>query len=209
MTILGIDFGTTNTCISYYQNNQVHIISNSYGSLTTPSCLYFDIHSSEILYGNIAYNLLQSKNNNRYLSNIIHNFKRLLGITYQHYINSQQLQLFFKNKHMNVIKDPFSDFCCIQFVHNNKETIFNIIEFTSIFLKFISLEAKSYLHLDTINIDIVITVPAYFSNIQWDKFGGRVLANVAIEENNLAEELINRRYARAYNGGKKKSWCGK
>lgn len=166
MTILGIDFGTTNTCISYYQNNQVHIIPNLYGSLTTPSCLYFDIHSSEILYGNIAYNLLQSKNNNRYLSNIIHNFKRLLGITYQHYINSQQLQLFFKNKHLNVIKDPFSDFCCIQFVHNNKETIFNIIEFTSIFLKFISLEAKSYLHLDTINIDIVITVPAYFSNIQ-------------------------------------------
>lgn len=48
---------------------------------------------------------------------------------------------------------------------------------------------------------------AYFSNIKWDKFGGRVLANVAIEENNLAEELINRGYARAYNGGKKKSWC--
>lgn len=166
MTILGIDFGTTNTCISYYQNNQVHVIPNSYGSLITPSCLYFDIHSSEILYGNIAYNLLQSKNNNQYLSNIIHNFKRLLGITYQHYINSQQLQTFFKNKHINVIKDPISDFCCIKLVYNNKETIFNIIEITSIFLKFISLEAKCYLHLDNNNIDIVITVPVYFSDIQ-------------------------------------------
>ncbi len=164
MTILGIDFGTTNTCISYYQNNQVHIIQNLYGSLTTPSCLYFDIHSSEILYGNTAYDLLQSKNNTEYLSNIIHNFKRLLGITYQEYIHSQQLQNFFKNKHLDIIKDPFSDFCSIQFIYNNKETIFNIIEITSIFLKFIFLEARSYLHLDS-NF-IVITVPAYFSNIQ-------------------------------------------
>jgi len=50
---------------------------------------------------------------------------------------------------------------------------------------------------------------ATFSDIKWDKFGGRVLANVAIQDNNLAEELINRGYARAYNGEKKKSWCGK
>jgi endonuclease YncB( thermonuclease family) len=48
---------------------------------------------------------------------------------------------------------------------------------------------------------------ATFSDIKWDKFGGRVLANVGIEENNLAEELINRGYARAYSGEKKKSWC--
>jgi endonuclease YncB( thermonuclease family) len=48
---------------------------------------------------------------------------------------------------------------------------------------------------------------ATFSSIKWDKFGGRVLANVAIQENNLAEDLIDRGYARAYNGKKKKSWC--
>jgi endonuclease YncB( thermonuclease family) len=48
---------------------------------------------------------------------------------------------------------------------------------------------------------------ATFSNIKWDKFGGRVLANVAFQDNNLAEELIDRGYARIYNGEKKKSWC--
>ena len=48
---------------------------------------------------------------------------------------------------------------------------------------------------------------ASFSNIKWDKFGGRVLANVTIQDNNLAEDLIDRGYARAYNGEKKKSWC--
>lgn len=164
MTILGIDFGTTNTCFSYYKNDQVQIIPNSYGSLTTPSCLYFDNCSSEILYGNIAYNLLQSKNNQNYLSNIIHNFKRLLGITYQYYINSQQLQTFFTNKHINIVKDPHSDFCCIKILYNNKESFFNIIEITSIFLKFIHLEAKAYLQSEI--KDIVITVPVYFSDIQ-------------------------------------------
>ena len=50
---------------------------------------------------------------------------------------------------------------------------------------------------------------ANFGDIQWDKFGGRVLANVGYGASNLAEELIDRNFARAYNGGKKESWCGK
>jgi len=48
---------------------------------------------------------------------------------------------------------------------------------------------------------------ATFSDIKWDKFGGRVLANVAVQDNSLADELITKGYARAYNGEKKKSWC--
>lgn len=48
---------------------------------------------------------------------------------------------------------------------------------------------------------------ANFGDIQWDKFGGRVLANVGYGESNLAEELIDRGFARIYNGEKKKSWC--
>lgn len=48
---------------------------------------------------------------------------------------------------------------------------------------------------------------ASFSDIKWDKFGGRVLANVNSKGYSLSELLINRGYARAYNGEKKKSWC--
>ena len=48
---------------------------------------------------------------------------------------------------------------------------------------------------------------ATFSNIKWDKFGGRVLANVRVQHNDLGEQLIIKGYARAYNGEKKKSWC--
>ena len=50
---------------------------------------------------------------------------------------------------------------------------------------------------------------ASFSNIKWDKFGGRVLANVAIKGDDLGNQLIEKGYERAYNGEKKKSWCKK
>ena len=165
MFVLGIDFGTTNTCVSYYDNDKVKVVQNAYGLFTTPSCLYFDTDSPNILYGNAAYNLLESNYNTTYISSIVYNFKRLLGVSYLEYTKSELLQTFFKTRKTNVIKDPDSEFCCIQLMYNNKQTIFTIIEIVSIFLKFIKTETEQYLNLYPIK-DIVITIPAYFSDIQ-------------------------------------------
>jgi endonuclease YncB( thermonuclease family) len=46
-------------------------------------------------------------------------------------------------------------------------------------------------------------------NIEWDKFGGRMLADVYIGESTetLTQELISHGLAREYFGDKKKSWC--
>jgi len=46
-----------------------------------------------------------------------------------------------------------------------------------------------------------------FSKIKWDKYGGRVLANVSIDGVDLAVSLIKAGVAREYHGEKKKSWC--
>jgi len=46
-----------------------------------------------------------------------------------------------------------------------------------------------------------------FYNIKWDKFGGRVLADVELDGANLATSLIKAGVAREYHGEKKKSWC--
>jgi len=46
-----------------------------------------------------------------------------------------------------------------------------------------------------------------FSEIKWDKFGGRILAVVKIDNKNLGDELIKKGLARPYNGEKKASWC--
>jgi len=47
-----------------------------------------------------------------------------------------------------------------------------------------------------------------FSQISWDKYGGRIVANVHIGgKTQLSELLIKNGFARAYDGGKKSSWC--
>ena len=48
---------------------------------------------------------------------------------------------------------------------------------------------------------------ATFKNIQWDKYGGRLLADVEINGKSLAGELVKNNYARLYDGKKKGSWC--
>jgi endonuclease YncB( thermonuclease family) len=48
---------------------------------------------------------------------------------------------------------------------------------------------------------------ATFRNIKWDKYGGRLLADVEINGKSLAGELIKNNYARLYDGKKKGSWC--
>ena len=42
---------------------------------------------------------------------------------------------------------------------------------------------------------------------EWDKFGGRVLGDVIVNNKSLRNELIKNGFAREYFGDKKKSWC--
>jgi endonuclease YncB( thermonuclease family) len=46
-----------------------------------------------------------------------------------------------------------------------------------------------------------------FSDIAWDKYGGRVLATVKISGKNLGDNLIFAGLAREYHGEKKQGWC--
>lgn len=44
---------------------------------------------------------------------------------------------------------------------------------------------------------------------KWDKYGGRVLGDLIIDGESLSSRLINGGLAFKYDGGKKKSWCGR
>jgi endonuclease YncB( thermonuclease family) len=46
-----------------------------------------------------------------------------------------------------------------------------------------------------------------FTEIKWDKYGGRIIAKVLINNNDLAQDLIKNGLGRVYSGDKKKSWC--
>ena len=46
-----------------------------------------------------------------------------------------------------------------------------------------------------------------FANLDWDKYGGRVLADVYIDGKSYRDEIINTGLARPYDGGTKQEWC--
>ena len=46
-----------------------------------------------------------------------------------------------------------------------------------------------------------------FSDLKWDKYGGRILSNVYLDGYLYADMIINEQLARPYDGGKKEGWC--
>ena len=46
-----------------------------------------------------------------------------------------------------------------------------------------------------------------FCSPKWGKYGGRVIADVFIDGENLAELLISKGLGRAYAGGRRQGWC--
>ena len=46
-----------------------------------------------------------------------------------------------------------------------------------------------------------------FANLDWDKYGGLILADVYIDGKLYSDEIINAGLARPYDGGTKTSWC--
>ena len=75
MKAIGIDLGTTFSCVGVWQNGLVHIIPDELGNKTIPS--YVSFTDTERLIGVPAFNDMTNN-----LANTIYHSKRLIGRSY-------------------------------------------------------------------------------------------------------------------------------
>lgn len=151
MVAIGIDLGTTYSCVGVFQNGKVEIIANDQGNRTTPSYVAFT--SEERLIGDAAKN--QAAMNP---TNTVFDAKRLIGRN----INDPVIQSDLKYWPFSVVGKDGKCFIEAEFKGEQKQ--FQAEEISSMVLTKMKETAESYLGQEI--TDAVITVPAYFNDSQ-------------------------------------------
>lgn len=149
---IGIDLGTTYSCVGVWQNERVEIIANDQGNRTTPSYVAFT--DSERLIGDAAKNQVSMNP-----ENTVFDAKRLIGRK----IDDASIQNDLKHWSFKVIgKDGGKPHIQVKF--KGEEKTFSPEEISAMVLVKMKETAESYLG-DVVK-DAVITVPAYFNDGQ-------------------------------------------
>jgi len=148
---IGIDLGTTNSCVGIYRDGRVEIIANDQGNRTTPSFVSFT--SEERLIGDPAKTLsaLNAKNT-------VYDAKRLIGRNYNDSHMKEEMKYFSYN-----IVDK-SNKPIIEVEYKNEKKQFTPEEISSMILY--KMKEIAELFLGETIVDAVITVPAYFNDSQ-------------------------------------------
>lgn len=149
---IGIDLGTTYSCVGVWQNGSVEIIPNDQGNRTTPS--YVSFNETERLIGDPAKS--QSSMNPE---NTIFDAKRLIGRK----ISDPSVQSDMKHWPFKVVPG-LNGKPMIQATYKNDLKLFSPEEISSMVLIKMKEIAESYLGKKVKNA--VITVPAYFNDSQ-------------------------------------------
>ncbi|AKI79162.1 heat shock 70 kda protein-like protein [Acanthamoeba polyphaga mimivirus] len=148
---IGIDLGTTFSCVGVWQNGKVEIIANDQGNRTTPS--YVSFTETEHLIGDAA--KYQAAINP---TNTIFDAKRLIGRDF----NDQSVQSDMKYwpfKVINVGNKPY-----FEVSYQNESKQYSPEQISSMILSKMKQTASAYIGKEV--TDAVITVPAYFNDSQ-------------------------------------------
>jgi len=148
---IGIDLGTTYSCVGIFQHGKVEIIANDQGNRTTPSYVAFT--DSERLIGDAAKNQVAMNPNNT-----VFDAKRLIGRKFE----DQTVQADMKHWPFKVISEGGKP--KIQVEYKNETKTFTPEEISSMVLTKMREIAEAYLGKKI--SEAVITVPAYFNDSQ-------------------------------------------
>ena len=150
---IGIDLGTTYSCVGIYRDGKVDIFSNEMGNKTTPSIIAYT-DKDKVLVGEEAKN--QAPQNPQ---NTVYGVKRMIGRTYKDPI----LQRDIAQWPFQVIKGP-GDRPQIRVQKKGKSQDLFPEQVSAEVLKYLANVAKEQLGHPV--KDAVITVPAYFNDAQ-------------------------------------------
>ncbi|KAG7255620.1 hypothetical protein CRUP_030459 [Coryphaenoides rupestris] len=148
---VGIDLGTTYSCVGVFQHGKVEIIANDQGNRTMPSYVAFT--DTERLIGDAAKNQVAMNPNNT-----VFDAKRLIGRRF----DDAAVQADMKHWPFAVTSDAGKP--KIQVEHKGEAKSFNPEEISSMVLVKMKETAEAFLGHKVSNA--VITVPAYFNDSQ-------------------------------------------
>jgi len=151
MVAIGIDLGTTYSCVGIWQNDRVEIISNDQGNRTTAS--YVSFNKKERLIGDSAKN--QESMNPK---NTLYDAKRLIGRKF----NDEVIQNDIESWPFKIVEKDEKPLFEVSYMEEKKT--FYPEEISSMILIRMKEIAESYLGEEV--KDAVITVPAYFNDSQ-------------------------------------------
>jgi L1 cell adhesion molecule like protein len=150
--VIGIDLGTTFSCVGVWQNDRVEIIASDTGNRTVPSWVSFT--EEERLVGEPAKSAAAAN-----VKNTVFDAKRLIGRPFDDKIVQRELA-----QYPYTIKDDGKNRPIIEVMYKGELKQFNPEEISAMVLQKMKSVAESYLGVPV--TDAVVTVPAYFNDQQ-------------------------------------------
>ncbi|EDR23176.1 heat shock protein, putative, partial [Entamoeba dispar SAW760] len=149
---IGIDLGTTYSCVGIWENDRVEIIANDQGNRTTPSYVAFT--DTERLIGDAAKNQIGMN-----VKNTIFDAKRMIGRRF----SEPSIQKDMKHWSFKVVDDGH-DKPIIEVEYKGEIKRFTPEEISSMVLTKMKETAETFIGKEVKNA--VITCPAYFNDSQ-------------------------------------------